>query len=419
MVVAAAIALTAVAAPAATAAPATKPCPGERGVRCGSVLVPLYRGAPDGGGRKLRVRFRVYTRTRRAQPALEPLVAAEGGPGYSTFESADSYRFMLGPLHRRRDLIVMDNRGTGSSGAIDCPRLQAGKGVYSREVARCARKLGRAANAYGTGAAADDLAAVLDKLGVPRVNIYGDSYGTYFAQAFAVRHPERVRSVILDAAFGVEGLDPWIRQETLGIRERVDRAVPRSPGCGPGALATLGRWARRLERRPLVGGGTRRRRRSPPRARGRLSARPDGGRRVLLLHDLPRPAGGAARVRPGRPRAAASRGRGGPPVHRRRGDHELLRGRLRRGGVPRLPDAVGRLGPRSRAAAAVPGRARGARPEHLRALPERRLAALALHRPVRDRLHRVARAAVPRPAGAPRARSTRTCRCSCSTATWT
>ncbi len=127
--------------------------------------------------------------------------------------------------------------------------------MYSREVARCARKLGRAANAYGTGAAADDLAAVLDKLGVPRVNIYGDSYGTYFAQAFAVRHPERVRSVILDAAFGVEGLDPWIRQETLGIRNAWTELCLRSPGCGPGALATLGRWARRLERRPLVGVG--------------------------------------------------------------------------------------------------------------------------------------------------------------------
>jgi pimeloyl-ACP methyl ester carboxylesterase len=73
---------------------------------------------------------------------------------------------MLGSLRRRRDLIVVDNRGTGRSGAINCPRLQAGKGLYSREVARCARRLGARANAYGTGAASDDLAAVLDKLDV-------------------------------------------------------------------------------------------------------------------------------------------------------------------------------------------------------------------------------------------------------------
>lgn len=241
---------------AALAAPATKRCPDDRRARCGSVLVPLIRAAPGGGGRKLRVHFRVFPRTDRSAPALEPVVAAEGGPGYPSIGSADSYRFMLGSLRRRRDLIVMDNRGTGRSGAIDCPRLQAGRGEYSREVGRCARRLGRAANAYGTGAAADDLAAVLDKLGVPVVNVYGDSYGTFFAQTFAVRHPERVRSVVLDAAFSVEGLDPWIREETLGLRVAWRELCRRSEGCpGDDPLATLGRWARRLERRPLVAVG--------------------------------------------------------------------------------------------------------------------------------------------------------------------
>ena len=149
---------------------------------------------------------------------------------------------MLGRLHARRDLIVMDNRGTGRSGAINCPRLQAGKGVYAREVGRCARRLGRRANAYGTGAAADDLAAVLDKLGVQVVNVYGDSYGTYFAQAFAVRHPDRVRAVVLDAAFAVDGFDPWARgigalrfawPETAAARPAAAERT-RSPSCAAG-----------------------------------------------------------------------------------------------------------------------------------------------------------------------------------------
>ena len=77
--------------------------------------------------------FRVFPRTDRSQPALQPVVAAEGGPGYPSIDSAESYLFMLGPLRRRHDLIVVDNRGTGRSGAINCPRLQAGVGVYSRE----------------------------------------------------------------------------------------------------------------------------------------------------------------------------------------------------------------------------------------------------------------------------------------------
>jgi hypothetical protein len=67
---------------AVAAAPATKPCRDDRTARCGIVRVPLLRGAPHGGGRKLRVYFRVFPWTDRSRPALEPIVAAEGGPGY-------------------------------------------------------------------------------------------------------------------------------------------------------------------------------------------------------------------------------------------------------------------------------------------------------------------------------------------------
>ena len=166
-------------APAAAHAAELPKCAKSERARCGSVSVPLHRADP--AGPRITVRFRVIPRSDPSRPAGTPIVATEGGPGYSTIESGPGYEFLLGPLRRTHDLILMDNRGTGASGAIDCPRLQAGKGDYTREVGRCAQRLGPTADAYGTGAAADDLAAVLDKLGVPVVSIYGDSYGTYFA----------------------------------------------------------------------------------------------------------------------------------------------------------------------------------------------------------------------------------------------
>lgn len=241
--------MTVLAAPAA-AAPLER-CKADKSARCGSMEVPLHRSKPQGP--KLKVRFTVYPRSDRSRPALEPIVAAEGGPGYSTIESASSYRFMLGPLLARHDLIVMDNRGTGKSGAINCPRLQAGKGDYVREVGRCGRKLGKAADAYGTGAAADDLADVLDLLQVPVVDIYGDSYGTYFAQAFAVRHPARVRAVVLDAAFAVTGFDPWEREQIEQIRFAWRAVCERSGVCEGDPVAELGALAQRLQAEPLVG----------------------------------------------------------------------------------------------------------------------------------------------------------------------
>ena len=240
---------------AAGAQPVTKRCPDDPRARCGWVRVPLLRAAPDGGGRKLRIHFRVFRRTDRSRPALEPIVAVEGGPGYPSIGSAESYLFLLGPMRRRHDLIVVDNRGTGRSGAINCPRLQALKGEYEREAARCARKLGRAANAYGTGAAADDLAAVLDELRVRVVDIYGDSYGTYFAQAFAVRHPARVRAVVLDAAYGVDGFDPWVREESVSLRFAWQEVCRRSASCRGQPLAEFRRMALRLEARPFVATG--------------------------------------------------------------------------------------------------------------------------------------------------------------------
>ena len=69
--------MTASAAPAA-AAPLTR-CKDDKSSRCGAIKVPLHRSEPEGP--KIKVRFRVFPRTDRSRPALEPVVAAEGGPG--------------------------------------------------------------------------------------------------------------------------------------------------------------------------------------------------------------------------------------------------------------------------------------------------------------------------------------------------
>lgn len=229
-----------------------RPCSGSNGhVLCGSIQVPLYRKAPSLGA-PLTVVFRVYKHSNRSRPALEPLVADEGGPGISSTGSASTYLYMMGALHRRHDLIVMDNRGTGLSGAIDCPRLQQQIGDFTAATGACARRLGVAANAYGTGAAADDLKAILDALHISKVDVYGDSYGTYFAQAFAVRHPVKTRAIVLDGAFSLGGFDPWERNELPDLRAAWQAVCARWGSCS-GILAELHRLALALDAKPLVG----------------------------------------------------------------------------------------------------------------------------------------------------------------------
>jgi pimeloyl-ACP methyl ester carboxylesterase len=80
----------------------------------------------------------------------------------------------------------------------------------------CGTRLGASAALYGSGLAADDLAAVLDALGIHKVDLCSDSYGTFFAQAFAGRHPQRLRSVVLGAAYAVRELDAAARAWSAG-----------------------------------------------------------------------------------------------------------------------------------------------------------------------------------------------------------
>ena len=187
------------------------------------------------------------------RPPEAPIVAFEGGPGYGSIGSNAAYRFLFEPLLRDRDLILMDQRGTGASSTIDCPALQKGIGNYTRAVAACAEQLGDAANAYGSAAAADDLAAILAALEVPSVVVYGDSYGTYLAQVFAIRHPELTDAVVLDAAYD-DSFDPFARDAAAALQRAWGTLCRRAGSCR-GFPADVAETARRLDRRPLVGTG--------------------------------------------------------------------------------------------------------------------------------------------------------------------
>lgn len=79
---------------------------------------------------------------------------------------------------------------------------------------------------------------------------------TFFSQAFALYHPERVRSVVLDAAYGVEGLDPWYPEIGEGIRFALRRACGRDAGCaaiGGDPVDRLAALVAELRLAPLVG----------------------------------------------------------------------------------------------------------------------------------------------------------------------
>jgi pimeloyl-ACP methyl ester carboxylesterase len=126
----------------------------------------------------------------------------------------------------------MDYRGTGHSGAIDCEPLQTAPGLTTADIGACGRWLGERAPLYATAFAGDDLAALLTAAGISRIGLYGNSYGTYFVQTFAQRHGDRLRALVLDAAYPAEGPDDaWVLFYAPAMRNKFNLACARSPEC--------------------------------------------------------------------------------------------------------------------------------------------------------------------------------------------
>lgn len=221
--------------------------------RCGSIRVPLDRTGATAG--RVTIGFEYYP-PRSGSTPTGVIVAAEGGPGYSTTASRAWYLDLFEPIMGDRALLLVDQRGTGLSDPIHCPDAQAYTGHWVRDARRCGRHLGNRSDLYTTAAASDDLAALLAHLHVGKVDLYGDSYGSFFAQTFTVRHPGLVRTLVVDGTYPIEGLDPWYLTTARMVPRNVTSMCADSRSTCPVApsrmRALLGQVARSLRNHPVT-----------------------------------------------------------------------------------------------------------------------------------------------------------------------
>jgi pimeloyl-ACP methyl ester carboxylesterase len=203
---------------------------------CGSITRKIDPSGVTPGN--LTVGFEYYPRSDVAHPRLGTILPQEGGPGYSSTGTRDYYLAIFDALRDRRDVLIVDKRGTGLSSPIDCPALQTGSAALSA-VNACAKQLGNTAWFYGTDFAAGDIVAVLDALDIADVDFYGDSYGTFVGQILAGLYPERMRSIILDSAYPVRPPDVWFGTDWAAAWSGIDISCDRSPSCSSlGGAAT-------------------------------------------------------------------------------------------------------------------------------------------------------------------------------------
>jgi len=242
--------------PAAPQAVQQSSCPHFAAVRhalCGYLRVPLDRRRP--GRRTIRIYFEDYPRRDSSRPAISTIVSIEGGPGYSTTADRASRVALSRPISARRNLLLVDLRGTGRSGALDCPAFKHHILPYPKLAGRCARQLGFERNFYDTSQSVQDIEAVLVALHAGKVDLYGDSYGSYAAQAFALRYPWRLRSLVLDSTYQVTGSDPFFRDLLARSRIALRLACARRPPCMAHGdpVAALARLLHRVRRHPIAG----------------------------------------------------------------------------------------------------------------------------------------------------------------------
>jgi pimeloyl-ACP methyl ester carboxylesterase len=211
---------------------------------CGTLKRP--RDPHHGIGGSIMIAYRLYRHTGPGA-AAGTIVAQEGGPGLSSIRSHSSYQQLFAPLRRDHDLLMVDARGTGASGALDCPSVQRHSVRTPDDVGDCGRSLGRAADYYGTRLAAEDMKAVLDALDIRIIDYYGDSYGTFFGQVFSALYPGVLRSVVLDGAYPVIGETPWYFHAGDVVRKGFNLACMRDPYCAGLKGTALGRIRRLLD----------------------------------------------------------------------------------------------------------------------------------------------------------------------------
>jgi len=173
----------------------------EREILCGVVTMPENPDAPARG--TVDVHFAVVPAVaRNARP--DPIFVLAGGPGQAAGRVIGQTMPIFAELNARREIVFVDQRGTGRSNALDCRDDDASLATmldpsqHLDRLKRCLTELHGDVHQYATWIAVGDYDAVRRKLGADRINLWGGSYGTRVALEYLRRYPQRVRTMVLD-----------------------------------------------------------------------------------------------------------------------------------------------------------------------------------------------------------------------------
>ena len=230
-----------------------------------SVLVQGYFSVPENreepGGREIRIGMIVLP-ARSEDAAPDPVFILHGGPGAAATKLFQKQ--VNGWIRERRDVVLIDQRGTGSSNRLQVP-MPGGDDdlqgyfesffqpeIYAAELPRLQRRADL--SQYTTANSVDDFDEIRAALGYGRINLRGGSYGTRAALVYMRRHPDAIRSASLQGIQPISYQNPLPHaksaQESLDLIFEEIRTTPRYATAFPGIEAKFQATLRRLEQEP-------------------------------------------------------------------------------------------------------------------------------------------------------------------------
>ncbi len=224
-------------------------------IDCATYDMPLDRTGVVPG----TVKVRAMRMAAPEGPRIGTLFVVAGGPGQGTLAMAELMSSLFGGANRY-DVIAIDQRGSGSSEPLNCPRIEASNFKFEGDepktdwpITQCSNALGVARFSYNTAEAVADLEAVRADLGVGQISLFGVSYGTKVAMAYAKTYPGATRSLLLDSLVPTDEPSTFDVDSVAALRRALGELCKsrRCKGINRAPVSGLGRVANRLARQPI------------------------------------------------------------------------------------------------------------------------------------------------------------------------
>ena len=204
----------------------------EDALRCLKLPVPLDPARP---GQTIGLHVTIAPALREgARP--DPLFVLAGGPGEAGSEVLPILNTAMRRVRPTRDIVFIDQRGTGLSGKLACESgLDEDSRLSDDEVdaalVRCIQASKAPFAAYTTANAARDIEQVRRALGYGKINLWGGSYGTRLGQAYARAYPGNVRTLILDAVAAPDQVIPAGGRDSQAALDKLFGQCDADPAC--------------------------------------------------------------------------------------------------------------------------------------------------------------------------------------------